>query len=200
MQECGSGTQRRHSLDPRRHVSNSIPVAKFLNSWTARMIPARRLSSPPPPPFHLFRNSSLNFSISPPLFSFPLLVPLLSLVISLSLSCSRSCYLPSLLASAHSRFPREWAKMRREILCIDRSACATPPPALRWRVKYSDEIRCPSPLHRNLNFVYRVISACIVERIIHVIRYFDDVYHHFYPYISVSRFFFDFYSFLFNLF
>lgn len=35
--------------------------------------------------------------------------------------------------------------MRREILCIDRSACATPPPALRWRVKYSDEIRWPLP-------------------------------------------------------
>lgn len=30
MQECGSGTQRRHSLDPRRHVSNSIPLRSFL--------------------------------------------------------------------------------------------------------------------------------------------------------------------------
>lgn len=192
MQECGSGTQRRHSLDPRRHVSNSIPVAKFLNSWTARMIPARRLSSPPPPPFHLFRNSSLNFSISPPLFSFPFL----SLVISLSLSFLSSFFASQCSLSFSSRMGEDatWNFMHRQVGMRDT------PSGLRWRVKYSDEIRCPSPLHRNLNFVYRVITACIVERIIHVIRYFDDVYHHFYPCISVSRFFFDFYSFLFNLF
>lgn len=193
MQECGSGTQRRHSLDPRRHVSNSIPVAKFLNSWTARMIPARRLSSPPPPPFHLFRNSSLNFSISPPLFSFPLL----SLVISLSLSFLSSFFASQCSLSFSSRMGEDatWNFMHRQVGMRDTpSGIAVACKIFRW-----DPLPL-SPLHRNLNFVYRVITACIVERIIHVIRYFDDVYHHFYPYISVSRFFFDFYSFLFNLF
>lgn len=173
------------------------PLRSFLTleprAWSLRGVSL--LPPLPPPPFHLFRNSSLNFSISPPLFSFPLLVPLLSLVISLSLSFLSSFFASQCSLSFSSRMGEDatWNFMHRQVGMRDTpSGIAVACKIFRW-----DPLPL-SPLHRNLNFVYRVISACIVERIIHVIRYFDDVYHHFYPYIS--RFFFDFYSFFFNLF
>lgn len=172
MQECGSGTQRRHSPDPRRHVSNSIPLRSFLTLEPRACDPCEPSLSPSIPFVPQFFPRPLNFSISPPLSSFHFFSP------SLLWPCSLFLFSSFLLATAHSHFPWECLRMRREILCIDRSACATPPPALRWRVKYSDEIRWPLPpsppfplpFHRNLNFVYRVISACIVKRVIRIFR------------------------------
>ena len=113
--------------------------------------------------------SSLSFSF---LFFSPLL--LILFLIFISFFTFSHCYFPSCpppregftetfrlysYAGSLSFSFRECSKMWREILCIGRPACATPP-ALRRRVKYSDGIRLAVPRNAACWIsVYRIIPA-----------------------------------------